>query len=173
MFSLPILWCSQSQDQAIYQIWKLPKKNSIYLATQWNFSLKNGDFGIFSTFEIWWIWEKFFMNILHIRVFSPDFFHKKIGELFPQNGKISWICTRETNFPKIFLIIFLKWPIFFGKEDFLKGRNHIFQVETRWKFASKIIIATELVCIFTNSFLYSYKSQYPHFRSNSVTMYWH
>ncbi len=124
---MSILWCSQSRDQAIYQIWKLPKKNSIYLVSQWNSSLNNGNFWIFSTFEIWWIWEKFSLNILHSRVFCPDFFHKKIGELFPQNGKISWIYTRETHFPN-FYFYFQKWPKHFKKKKSLlsRGQNSYF-----------------------------------------------
>ncbi len=134
---MSILWCSQSRDRAIYQIWKLPKKNSIYLVSQWNLSLNNGNFWIFSTFEIWWIWERFSMNILHSRVFCPNFFHKKIGELFPQNGKISWIYTRETHFPKTFFFFFFK-----NDPNISKKRNHYF-LEGRTHF-SKLKLSENL-----------------------------
>jgi hypothetical protein len=58
------------------------------LASQWNLWLKYGDFGIFSTLKSGEFGRNFH-DILHIRVFSPNLSHKKIGKLVPQNGKIS------------------------------------------------------------------------------------
>ncbi len=141
MFSLPILWYRKSWDRpcvAIYQIWKLPKKNSICLVTHWNlFIIKKWKFRIFSIFEIWEIWLKFSLNILHIRAFLPIFFHIGIGTRFPQIGKNSWMYTRKEHFPKIFLIFWSKMVKARKKPLLCNGKNHIFQFELCWTFANK------------------------------------
>ncbi len=177
MFSLPILWFSQSWDQpcvAIYQIWKLPKKNSICLVAHWNlFIITKWQFWIFSILEIWGIWLKFSLNILHIRAFFPIFFHIGIGKCFPQNGQNSWMYTRKTHFPKIFLIFWSKMAKEWKKPLLCKGRNHTFQVELCWKFANKKNHCNWTDLHFHKQFcLFSQISVPTYFRSNSGTMYY-
>jgi len=127
MFSMPILWCRQSGDWpnlAIDQIWKLAKKNSIYLVTHWNLSFKKWWFGIFG---IWWIWVSFSMNVPHIRVCFKILFIRELVKspprprLPPQNGKISWTDCRITHFPKSLLNVLSKLARIFGKKT-----NHYF-----------------------------------------------
>jgi hypothetical protein len=176
VFSLPILCCSQSRDGpnlAMYNIWKLPKKNSMYLVTHWNLSEKWW-FGIFG---IWWIWVSFSMNAPRIRVCFSIFPIRELlnSSPLPPNGKIGWIYCRIAHFPKIFLKVLSKIDQnFWGKKKslFCMGRNHIlFRLdfdENSWVEKS---LPNELVCIFTKHFASCCKSQCPHLRSSSVTMY--
>jgi len=116
-FSLPILWCSQSRDQAIYQIWKLPKKNFIYLVSQWNLSLKNGIFGIFQLlksgeFGINFPWISFILGSS-----LQFFFIRKLVNCFPKMEKLVEFTQEKHISSKFSLLFFQKWPKHFGKKE--------------------------------------------------------
>ncbi len=150
----------------------MPKKsNFICLVTHWNlFNIKKWNFRIFSISGFCEIWLKFFLNILHIRAFFPNFFHIEIGTRFPQNGK-KVECTLEKH-------IFPKFSLFFGQKCPKQERNHYFIKEEIILFRSNFvenlpknkITATELICIFTNNFSFSCKSQCPHILDQTVVL---
>jgi hypothetical protein len=137
--SLPILWCSQSGDQpnlATYQIWKLPKKNSIYLVTHWYLSFKIWDleFLEFGEFELVFPW----MSLISEFVFQ--FFRMRIGEPpppspSPPNAEIGWIYSRIEHFPKIFLNVFSKID-----QNFCEKRNNCFVCEEIIFFSSWTLV---------------------------------
>jgi hypothetical protein len=135
VFSLPILWCSQSGDPpdlAIFQIWKLRMKSSIFLVTHWNLSLKTGDLEFL---EFQRIWVSLPMNILCIRVFFSFLFIKELLNFSPKMEKHVEFSIKLYILRKHSWMVYQKMTKFFGKK-----RNHCFVWEEVMFFLGCILL---------------------------------
>jgi hypothetical protein len=134
---------------------------------------------------IWNFWD--LVNLIEFfhewyQGFFLENFYNRIGEIPPprrppppQNSKISSSDSTITHFPKSFLNVLSKIDQNFwakNKSLLCMGRLHLlFTLDFGKNSRIEKSLPNRLVCIFTKYFAYCCKSQRPHLRSSSVTMY--